>query len=224
MAAIRTLAAHDVVRSVFPRPVTSADEIGMAVGSAIDDTLSHFSNEVRGGRRPTFAAMGRWAEDVLDRQLEERDLTLEGPVRAAHLEATFNVIRAFRNTEIMGMARPRSRLILINEEVGVYAQPDFWDGRDRFFEMKSYHAVPPPPDVELQLQLFQLAFAGFRAYLACFDRHVVPVTTSIVEVAPLVPTTTERVLRTSLRVGRALGAPKVLEYLDAPTMRYTVPP
>jgi len=194
----------------------------MAVGTALDDTLSHFSWEVREGRRPTSAAMNRWAETVLDRQLEEADVLLTAAARASELLAISNVLQAFRKTEIMGLARPRSRLILINEEVGVYAQPDYWDGRDRFFEMKSYLAVPPPPDVDLQVRLFQLAFAGFRSYLACFDRHVTPVTTTIVEVPPQPRAVAEETLRTAYRVGRQVGVPKVLEYVDAPTVRYTV--
>jgi hypothetical protein len=220
---IRTVAAHEVVRATYPRPVTEKDELGMAVGTAIDDTLSHFSYEVREGRRASVAAMNRWAEAVLDRQLEDADVVLEAPVRTTQLEAISNVLQAFRKTEIMGLARPRSRLILINEEVGVYAQPDYWDGRDRFFEMKSYLAVPPPPDVELQMRLFQLAFAGFHSFLACFDRHATPVTTTIVELPPLPASGSAEILRTALRVGREVGLPKVLEYVDAPTMRYTVP-
>jgi len=219
---IRTVATHEVVRATFPRPVTERDEIGMAVGTALDDTLSHFSWEVREGRRPTSSAMNRWAETVLDRQLEEADVLLTAAARASELLAISNVLQAFRKTEIMGLARPRSRLILINEEVGVYAQPDYWDGRDRFFEMKSYLAVPPPPDVDLQVRLFQLAFAGFRSYLACFDRHVTPVTTTIVEVPPQPRAVAEETLRTAYRVGRQVGVPKVLEYVDAPTVRYTV--
>jgi hypothetical protein len=221
---VRTLAAHEVVRATFPRPVTAADEIGMAAGTAIDDTLSHFSHEVRDGRRPTFSAMQRWAADVFDRQLSEADVSLSAEQTSIERLGIEGVLRAFRQTEIMGMARPRSRLVLINEEVGVYAQPDFWDGRDRFFEMKSYRAVPPPPDVELQLRLFQLAFPGFRAFLACFDRHARPVTTTIVEVPRPVPERAEAVLRLAYRTGLAVGVPKVREYLDAPTVRYPRPP
>jgi hypothetical protein len=220
---IRTVAAHEVVRATYPRPVTEKDELGMAVGTAIDDTLSHFSYEVREGRRASVAAMNRWAEAVLNRQLEDANVVLEAPVRTTQLEAISKVLQAFRKTEIMGLARPRSRLILINEEVGVYAQPDYWDGRDRFFEMKSYLAVPPPPDVELQMRLFQLAFAGFHSFLACFDRHATPVTTTVVELPPLPASGSAEILRTALRVGREVGLPKVLEYVDAPTMRYTVP-
>ncbi|MGA8543471.1 MAG: hypothetical protein WB947_08060 [Thermoplasmata archaeon] len=223
MTTVRTVAAHEVVRAAYPREVTERDEIGMAVGKAIDETLSHFSHEVHESRRPTFSAMQRMAESVLDRELVDADVQLDPAARTRELAEVIGVLQAFRRSEIMGMSRPRSRMILINEAVGVYAQPDFWDGRDRFFEMKSYHAVATPPDVVLQLQLFECAFPGFHAFLACFDRHATPVTTSIEPVPPLDPPTTEEVLRRAYRTGIEKGSPKVLEYIDAPTVRYTVP-
>lgn len=124
----------------------------------------------------------------------------------------------------MGLARPRSRLILINERVGVYAQPDYWNGRDRFYEMKSYHALPMPPDVGLQMELFQLAFPGLRAFLACFDRHAVPVTTTIEEIPAPSPETADEVLKMAYQVGLEKGIDKVLEYVDNPVVRYAIPP
>jgi hypothetical protein len=222
MTTIRTVAAHQVVRAEYPREVTPADEVGMAVGKAIDETLSYFSHEVHESRRPTATAMRRSAETVLDRELADADVALDAGTRERHLAAVNGVLQAFRRSEIMGMSRPRSRMILINEKVGVYAQPDFWDGRDRFFEMKSYHSVPSPSDVVLQLQLFQCAFPGFRAYLASFDRHADPVTTTIEPVVPLDAPSTERVLRLAYRTGLELGVPKVIQYVDAPTVRYAI--
>jgi hypothetical protein len=222
MTIVRTVAAHEVVRAAFPRPVSESDQLGMAVGKAIDETLAHFSHEVREARRSTLGAMTRWAGERLDRELEESALALEPDRRNRELEAITGVIQAFRTTEIMGLARPRSRMILIDEAVGVYAQPDYWDGRDRFFEMKSYRAVPPPPDVELQMRVFQLAFPGFRSFLACFDRHAVPVTTTISLVPPISPDVSREVLTRARATALELGVPKVLEYIDAPTVRYTL--
>ena len=174
MTTLKTLAAHEVIRAAHPRPVTEGDEIGMAVGKAIDSTLSRFSHDFARGRRPTQTAMNRMAAEILDEELGDADIRLAAPERARHLSAISGVLQAFRKSEIMGMPRPRSRMILINGRVGVYAQPDYWDGRRRIFEMKSYHANPPPPDVKLQIELFQCAFPGFRAFLAWFDRHAVP--------------------------------------------------
>ena len=168
--------------------------------------------------------MNRLASEALDRELADADLTLVPHDRLAQLSAVSGVLQAFRRSEVMGLPRPRSRLVLINEEVGVYAQPDYWNGRDRFYEMKSYRARPIPPDVELQLRLFQLAFPGFRAFLACFDRHAQPVTTDIEEAPPLTPETREDVLKLAHRTGREKGVEKVLDYIDNPTVRYALAP
>ncbi len=224
MTTIRTVAAHEVVRAAFPRPVTEKDELGMAVGKAIDDTLSRFSHEYGQARRPTLTSMQRLAAERLDEQLADADLALRGEDRARELAQIYGVIQAFRKSEVMGLPRPRSRLILINEAVGVYAQPDYWNGRNRFYEMKSYHADPTPPDVRLQLQLFQCAFPGFEAFLVCFDRHANPVTTTIELAAPLDPATTSEVLARAYRTGLEKGVEKVLEYVDSPTVRYSTSP
>lgn len=221
---VKTVAAHEVVLAVFPREVTERDEVGMAVGKAIDETLSRFSHEFSRGRRPTLTSMNRLATESLDRELTDADLALAPADRLAQLSAVSGVLQAFRKSEVMGLPRPRSRLVLINEEVGVYAQPDYWNGRDRFYEMKSYRARPVPPDVELQLRLFQLAFPGFHAFLACFDRHASPVTTDIAEAPSLTPELREATLRLAYRTGREKGVDKVLEYVENPIVRYAVPP
>lgn len=221
---VRTVAAHEVVSAAYPRTVTERDEIGMAVGKAIDETLSHWSYEYRQSRRPTATSMHRMAAEILDRELADADVQLSTSDRDRQLAAVSGVLSAFRQSEVMGLSRPRSRLILINERVGVYAQPDFWDGRDRFFEMKSYYASPTPPDVVLQVQLFQCAFPGFRGYLACFDRHQTPVTTHIERLAPLEAARTEEILRVAYGTGLEKGVDKVLEYVDSPSVRYAIPP
>jgi hypothetical protein len=223
MTTVRTVAAHEVVQAAFPRPVTEKDEVGMAVGKAIDETLSRYSHEFGQERRPTVTAMRRLATEVLDRELADADLSLPPPDRERELVGIFGVLQAFRKSEVMGLPRPRSRLVLINDQVGVYAQPDYWNGRDRFYEMKSYYANPTPPDVRLQLELFQCAFPGFHAFLACFDRHANPVTTVIENLPPLGPEATEEVLKLAYRTGLARGVEKVLEYIDNPIVRYAVP-
>ena len=195
----------------------------MAVGTAIDQTLSKYSYDFAQSRRPTVSAMNRMAAEILDEQLSDADLTLTPQARERELAAIYAVLRAFRGSEVMGLSRPRSRMILINEQVGVYAQPDYWNGRDRFYEMKSFHASPMPPDVRLQMQLFQCAFPGLQAFLACFDRHATPVTTTIEEIPPLDQAGAAEVLRIAYRVGLEKGTAKVLEYIDSPTVRYSVP-
>jgi hypothetical protein len=224
MTTVRTVAAHEVVQAAYPRPVTEKDEIGMAAGKAIDETLSRYSYEFAQSRHPTRTAMNRLATELFDQELADADVQLGPEDRAEQLVAISGVLQAFRKSEVMGMTRPRSRLILIDGRVGIYAQPDYWDGKERVYEMKSYHANPLPPDIRLQIQLFQCAFPRFRTFLAWFDRHANPVTTTVDEIPPLDPRIAEGVLRQAYRVGLEKGTDKVLEYMDNPVVRYALPP
>ncbi|MCI4333326.1 MAG: hypothetical protein L3K01_06360 [Thermoplasmata archaeon] len=223
MTTIRTLAAHEVVRAAYPREVTERDEIGMAVGKAIDGTLSKYSYEFARGWKPTRTAMNHAAAEILDEELRDAHIVLPAVERDRHLAAASGVLQEFRRSELTGLARPRSRLILINEQVGVYAQPDFWNGRDRIYEMKSYHANPIPPEIRLQVQLFQCAFPGFRAFLAWFDRHATPISTTLEEVPAPDQATAEGVLGLAYRTGMEKGIDKVLEYMDSRPISYSVP-
>jgi hypothetical protein len=220
MVRIRTIAAHEVVQATFPRPTTERDELGLAVGKAIDSALARFSHEFSRRLRPTVVAMNRFAAEVLDDELAETGVQLAPETRPTVLAQIAGVLKAFRASPAFSLARPRSRLLLIDESVGVYAQPDFWDpGARRFYEMKSYRAVPSRPDVALQLSLFQLAFPGFDAVLLCFDRHATPIETIVAPVAPLEGPEIDRVLDLAFRVGTENGQERVLEYVDNPVIR-----
>lgn len=222
MTTIRTIATHEVVQLAFPRPPTERQEFGMAVGKAIDATLSRYSHEFDRGLRPTVGAMTRLAQTTLDEELKDIDLPLGPSDRTQALEQITAVLQAFRKTEVFGLPRPRTRMILIDGRVGVYTQPDYWDRKHRFYEMKSYRAIPPPPDVALQLRLFQLGFAGLEAFLVCVNRHASPPDVTISAIPPLSSEGALATLRQALSAGLEKGQDKVLEYIDSPIVRYTV--
>jgi hypothetical protein len=106
----------------------------------------------------------------------------------------------------------------------VYAQPDFWDGARRIYELKSYSAIPPPPDVGLQLRLFQLAFPGFSTELVCLDRHHLPVTSTSAEIPPPTPEEAADALNRAISVAREFGEEKVAAYMEGPFVHYALPP
>ena len=218
------MATHDVVSAVFPREVTERDEIGMAVGKAIDTALSRYSHEASRGRRPGVSAMVALGLEEFDELARDADLALAGTDRAEVERQLSGVVRAFRSSVLFGLERPRSRLILIGETVGVYAQPDFWDRRSTFYEMKSYRTVPPSPEVALQVALFSLAFPGLRAVLVGFDRHANPVAVRVGEVAAPDEGERDRILRLAFECATQHGTDKVLEFIDAPVVRYELPP
>jgi hypothetical protein len=221
MAVVRTLATHEVVQLVYPRPITERDELGIAVGHAIDSALSRYSHESVQGLRPTASSMNRFAAEDLAEQLSDVHRALSPEERGSVQGQIAAVLQAFRHSEVFGLRRPRTRLIVIDEAVGIYAQPDYWDGKSRFYEMKSYRAFPPHPDVALQLKMFQLAFPGFGAYLLSIDRRATPVTTLLSPIPPLTVEESSEVLRSALRWALERGIEKVLEYVDSPIVRYS---
>lgn len=223
MTTIKTLPAYEIVLEAYPRPVvTPADQLGIAVGNAIDTALARFSHEAAGGRHPTASATQRLAAETLDEKLAETDVELSPDDRAKILAQIAGVIQAFRRSAAFGMRRPRTHLILINGEVGIYAQPDYWDGTGTVVEMKSYRAVPTPPDVQLQLRLFQLAFPGHQVKLLSIDRHHIPVQSFLTPVPPLTPPEERETLSLAYRVARGRGVEKVLEFIDLPATTYTL--
>jgi hypothetical protein len=223
MTVLRTIAVHEIVQRTYPRPVRPEDELGMVVGRAIDGTQSHFSHEFRQGRRPTATAMRTYGETLLREELAQAALEPSASDHDRLVRQLHGTLQAFRRSPAFGLARPRSRLVVIDRQVGVYAQPDFWDGSRRFYEMKSYRAIPPPPDVALQMRLFQLAFPGFESVLLCIDRHSDPVETSSLTVPPPTAEETLAALRSAFALGIEHGQSKVWEYLEGPFVYYDRP-
>lgn len=223
MTTLRTVAVHDVVRALYPREAsTDRDELALVAGSVIDRTLSEFSHRAARGQRPTQGAMEKFGDAALDDELRARGF-VPGPALLAPIRAELAaMLRAFRRSELFGLPRPKSRLVVVNESVGVYAQPDYWDGRARIFEMKSYRAIPPAEDVRAQLALFQLAFPNFEQRLVCLDRHARPPTVEAITIPPPAAEERERLLTEALRVGRADGVERVVEFVDNPVVRYTI--
>ena len=224
MATIRTVPVHEIVRRIYPRPPPEEkDHVAMAVGKAIDGALARFGHEYRLGRRPTATAMRAFGETLLDEGLEEAAIEIPADEREKLLAQLQAVLQAYRRSEILGLPRPKTHVVVINGLVGVYAQPDYWDGKSRFFEMKSYRAIPPPPDVALQIRLFQLAFPRYEAVLVCINRHSNPVETISAVVPPPTSEEATNALRQALDIGREFGVDKVLEYVEGPFVHYTVP-
>lgn len=225
MTTIRMIAAHEVVSRIFPRPPPGEkDLVARAIGTAIDQALAEFGYQLRQGRRPTVSGIVATGGTALDEALAEAAVTMIAEDRAAAMTQVEGVVRAYRQSEIAGLARPKTRVVLIGKEVGLYAQPDFWDGRGRFFEMKSYSANPVPADVLLQLHLFQLAYPGFEAVLVSFDRRSTPVTVASTRISPQEDREVSSLLRQVHALGREFGQPKVLEYVEGPFVSYEFPP
>ena len=224
MTTIRTIPAHEVVRRTYPRPeAEEKDLVAMAAGKVVDATLSHVGHQLRSGRRPTQSGVVEFASSLLRESLEESAVSVPEAESARILAQVVHSVQAYRKSEIAGLPRPKTRVILIGERVGVYAQPDYWDERARFFEMKSYPTTPAQPEIALQLRLFQLAFPTLQAVLICLNRHVEPVVTTSVPVRPPTSEEASAALRAAYALGEEFGQEKVLEYVEGPFVRYPLP-
>jgi hypothetical protein len=225
MTEIVTLATHEVVRYTYPRPPpTDTDKVSIAVGRAIDGTLSGFGYQIQSGRKPTATAMLAEAQRRLEDALDEEAVEIPADQRPEIHRQLKETVHAYRTSALYGLVRPKSRVILIDRRVGIYAQPDYWDGHGRFFEMKSYRAIPPPREVALQVRIFQLAFPELISVLFCLDRHSNPVTASTLVVPPPTAEEREETLRNALRLGLEYGKTAVYEYMTVPFTRYSLSP
>jgi hypothetical protein len=222
MTLVKTLATHDIVQLVYPRPITESDKLGIAVGKAIDGALSRYGYESGQDRRPTVSRMNKMAVEMLDNELMEADIELPPEEWEKLQNQLSGVLQAYRHSDIFGLPRPKTRMILINKQVGIYAQPDYWDESAQIYEMKSYKAIPHPPDVDLQLKIFQLAYPGFQTFLLCINRHATPVDTFCEKIAPLTDEEVKTTLQMVYQKGLEHGKDKVLEYVDNPIVTYSV--
>ena len=75
-------------------------------------------------------------------------------------------------------------------------------------------------DVQLQLDLFQLAFPEFTERLVSLDRHADPVTLTLDTISPVSAERKRELLVTSRELALVHGVEKVLRYVDAPMIRY----
>ncbi|MGI0151159.1 MAG: hypothetical protein ACREC5_04390 [Thermoplasmata archaeon] len=222
---LRTIAAHEIVQRIHPRPPpTDRDEIAMAAGRAVDGTLAQLGYDSRRGRRTTAAALRATGEQLLDGELMDGGVRISPSEREVILTQLRGVVREYRRSVLFGLTRPKARVIVIDGRVGVYVQPDYWNGRARIFEMKSYPAIPPREEVALQLRLFQIGFPGFEAMLVCINRHSVPVSTTSAVIPPPTPEAVVSTLRTAFDLGMEFGMEKVLEYMPGPFVHYPLPP
>ncbi len=90
-----------------------------------------------------------------------------------YIESAWRFIHAFKTSDIYKnrFMKDRTRLIIINGDVGIYAQPDFVNYDDKiFYEMKSFSVRPVPLYVIKQVRIFQLAYPDFESYLIGIPR------------------------------------------------------
>ena len=167
MQTIKTLPSYSIVN--YKYPITADNPIGIAYGYAFDrsllecnyhglsvaSTLQYFKDEF-------LRMMNGYSNSITQEQLQQI------------LQQASMMLLAYKQTPIykQSLLRPKTRVVVINDAVGVYMQPDFYDPlNDVFYEVKSY---PLRKDEYMfkrlcyQVKLYQLAYPKSKAVAVGF--------------------------------------------------------
>jgi len=164
---IKTLPSYSLVN--YKYPITADNPIGIAFGYAFDrallecnyhglsvaSTLQYFKDEF-------LRMMNGYSSSITQEQLQQI------------LQQASMMLLAYKQTPIYrnSLLRPKTRVVVINDTIGVYMQPDFYDPcTDTFYEVKSY---PLRKDEYMfkrlcyQVKLYQLAYPKSKAVAVGF--------------------------------------------------------
>jgi hypothetical protein len=162
-----TVPAYSIVN--YKYPITEDNPIGIAFGYAFDrallecnyhglsvaSTLQYFKDEF-------LRMMNGYSNSITQEQLQQI------------LQQASMMLLAYKQTPIYrnSLLRPKTRVVVINNAIGVYMQPDFYDPlNDVFYEVKSY---PLRKDEYMfkrlcyQVKLYQLAYPKSKAVAVGF--------------------------------------------------------
>jgi hypothetical protein len=162
-----TVPAYSIVN--YKYPITADNPIGIAFGYAFDrallecnyhglsvaSTLQYFKDEF-------LRMMNGYSNSITQEQLQQI------------LQQASMMLLAYKQTPIYrnSLLRPKTRVVVINNAIGVYMQPDFYDPlNDVFYEVKSY---PLRKDEYMfkrlcyQVKLYQLAYPKSKAVAVGF--------------------------------------------------------
>jgi hypothetical protein len=163
-----TVPAYSIVN--YKYPITADNTIGIAFGYAFDrallecnyhglsvaSTLQYFKDEF------LRVLMNGHSSSITQEQLQQI------------LQQASLMLLAYKQTPIykQSLLRPKTRIVVINDTIGVYMQPDFYDPcSDTFYEVKSY---PLRKDEYMfkrlcyQVKLYQLAYPKSKAVAVGF--------------------------------------------------------
>jgi hypothetical protein len=162
-----TVPAYSIVN--YKYPITADNPIGIAFGYAFDrallecnyhglsvaSTLQYFKDEF-------LRMMNGYSSSITQEQLQQ---ILQ---QASMMFIAYKQTPIYRNS----LLRPKTRVVVINNAIGVYMQPDFYDPlNDVFYEVKSY---PLRKDEYMfkrlcyQVKLYQLAYPKSKAVAVGF--------------------------------------------------------
>jgi hypothetical protein len=165
-----TVPAYRIVN--YKYPIIEDNPIGIAFGYAFDrallecnyyglsvaSTLQYFKDEFLRMLMNGHSSSNNITQDQLQQILQQASMML----------LAYKQTPIYRNS----LLRPKTRVVVINNAIGVYMQPDFYDPlNDVFYEVKSY---PLRKDEYMfkrlcyQIKLYQLAYPKSKAVAVGF--------------------------------------------------------
>jgi hypothetical protein len=163
-----TVPAYSIVN--YKYPITADNPIGIAFGYAFDRALLEcnyhglsVASTLRYFKGEFIRMMNGYSNSITQEQLLQQILQ-----QASLMFLAYKQTPIYRNS----LLRPKTRVVVINDEIGVYMQPDFYDPyTDVFYEVKSY---PLRKDEYMfkrlcyQVKLYQLAYPKSKAVAVGF--------------------------------------------------------
>lgn len=162
-----TVPAYSIVN--YKYPIQEDNPIGIAFGYAFDRALlecNYYGLSV--------ASTLQYFKDEFLRMMNCHSSSITQEQLQQILQQASMMLLAYKQTPIYrnSLLRPKTRVVVINNAIGVYMQPDFYDPlNDVFYEVKSY---PLRKDEYMfkrlcyQVKLYQLAYPKSKAVAVGF--------------------------------------------------------
>jgi hypothetical protein len=164
---IKTLPSYSLVN--YKYPITADNPIGIAFGYAFDRALLECNYH-----KLSVASTLQYFKGEFIRMMNGHSSSITQEQLQQILQQASMMLLAYKQTPIYrnSLLRPKTRVVVINDTIGVYMQPDFYDPlNDVFYEVKSY---PLRKDEYMfkrlcyQIKLYQLAYPKSKAVAVGF--------------------------------------------------------
>jgi hypothetical protein len=164
---IKTLPSYSLVN--YKYPITEDNPTGIAFGYAFDRSLLECNYH-----KLSVASTLQYFKGEFIRMLNGYSNSITQERLQQILQQASMMFLAYKQTPIYrnSLLRPKTRVVVINNAIGVYMQPDFYDPlNDVFYEVKSY---PLRKDEYMfkrlcyQVKLYQLAYPKSKAVAVGF--------------------------------------------------------
>lgn len=212
---LKVIATHEYVSNFIKY---TGDKRGMVLGKCLDETVSkmnYYNYKYQINRDISLKALKSYTV-FLKSEFEKHDIVIDKSEMRTYYAMGWKFINAFKKSVLYEnmLLRDRTRIVTINDDVGIYAQPDFVDYADNvIYEMKSFSLKPLPEYVRKQVRIFQLAYPNFNTVIIGFPRNEEYIKPQIVKLTDPKERTKKILLKKLYRYAMEYG--KNIDYEEA---------